>query len=85
VKDVPFEFDAKCLEAFETLKEKLVSAPIIVAPDGSLEFELMCDVGDYSLGAMLGQIRSKFLHAINYDSKVLNDAQINYATAEKSC
>ena len=83
VKDNPFEFDAKCLEAFETLKRKLVSAPIIVAPDWSLEFELMCDASDYALGAVLGQRRSKIFHAIHYASKVLNDAQINYATTEK--
>ena len=32
-KDVVFKFDGECLEAFQTLKEKLVSAPIMVAPD----------------------------------------------------
>jgi hypothetical protein len=71
------------LEAFETLKQKLVSAPIIVAPDWFLEFELMCDASDYALGAVLGQRRSKVFHAIHYASKVLNDAQINYATTKK--
>ena len=32
-KDVVFKFDEECREAFQTLKEKLVSAPIMVAPD----------------------------------------------------
>jgi len=33
MKDVPFEFDEECLHAFETLKERLVTAPIMVVPD----------------------------------------------------
>ena len=33
VQETPFEFDAQCKRAFSVLKDKLVSAPIIVAPD----------------------------------------------------
>ena len=32
-KDVMFMFNEECLEAFNTLKAKLVSAPVITAPD----------------------------------------------------
>nr|KYP33329.1 Retrovirus-related Pol polyprotein from transposon 17.6 [Cajanus cajan] len=32
-KDTPFKFDANCLSAFETLKEKLISAPVITTPN----------------------------------------------------
>ncbi|XP_075098869.1 uncharacterized protein LOC107798884 [Nicotiana tabacum] len=42
-KDVSFKFDDACLKAFEELKKKLVSAPIIVTPDRKEPFELMCD------------------------------------------
>ena len=83
VKDVDFNFDAKCLEAFERLKEKLIMTPIIVAPNWSLDFELNCDVSDYAVGAVLGQRKDKIFHPIHYASKVLNDAQVNYATTEK--
>ena len=82
-KDVVFKFDEECLEVFQTLKEKLVSAPIMVAPDWSKEFELMCDASDYAIGAVLGQQRDKIFHAIYYASKVLNDEQLNYVTTEK--
>ena len=44
---------------------------------------MMCDASDYAIGAVLGQRRSKIFHPIHYASKVLNDAQINYATTEK--
>ena len=33
VQGAPFEFDDQCMQAFLFLKEKLVSAPIVVAPD----------------------------------------------------
>ncbi|CAL2240362.1 unnamed protein product [Prunus armeniaca] len=32
LKDVTFNFDNQCLEAFKILKEKLTSAPVIIAP-----------------------------------------------------
>ena len=43
----------------------------------------MCDASDYVVGAVLGQRKRNFFHAIYYTSKVLNDAQVNYATTEK--
>ncbi|KAL5558871.1 hypothetical protein UlMin_035082 [Ulmus minor] len=83
VKDAVFDFSKECLHAFETLKEKLISSPIIVAPDWELPFTLMCDASDYAIGAVLGQRKGKIFHVIYYASKVLNDAQLNYATTEK--
>jgi hypothetical protein len=63
--------------------EKLVTAPVIVAPDWNLHFELMCDASDYAVGAVLGQRNDKFFHAIYYASKVMTEHQVNYATTEK--
>ncbi|CAL9005218.1 unnamed protein product [Prunus brigantina] len=82
-KDVPFVFDDECEKAFDHLKELLTSAPIIVPPDWSLPFELMCDASDYALGAVLGQRKDKKPHVIYYASRTLNDAQLNYSTTEK--
>ena len=65
------------------LKDKLVSAPIVVAPDWSFPFELMCDASDFAIGAVLGQKREKIFQVIYYASRTLNDAQLNYATTEK--
>jgi hypothetical protein len=47
-KDVAFDFNEKCLAAFQTLKSVLASAPIIQPPDWSQPFEIMCDASDYS-------------------------------------
>ncbi|GKE18411.1 DNA-directed DNA polymerase [Tanacetum coccineum] len=47
-KDSVFNFDEECNKAFETLKEKLTNAPIMVSPNWLLPFELMCDASDFS-------------------------------------
>ena len=82
-KDVVFLFDEECLKTFNILKTSLVSAPVITTSDWSQEFELMCDASDYVVGVVLGQRKDMVFHAIYYVSKVLNDAQLNYATTEK--
>ncbi|KAM1376181.1 hypothetical protein ACFX2F_037949 [Malus domestica] len=82
-KDVAFDFNKECEKAFNHLKDMLTSAPIIVPPDWSLPFELMCDASNYALGAVLGQRKDKRPHVIYYASRNLNDAQLNYSTTEK--
>ncbi|GJV33080.1 reverse transcriptase domain-containing protein, partial [Tanacetum coccineum] len=42
-KETPFFFSKECIESFNTLKRKLTEAPILIAPDWDLPFELMCD------------------------------------------
>nr|GEU98254.1 reverse transcriptase domain-containing protein [Tanacetum cinerariifolium] len=48
-KDTMFIFSKECIEAFQTLKKKLTEAPILVAPDWDLPFELMCDASDFAI------------------------------------
>nr|GFA24402.1 reverse transcriptase domain-containing protein [Tanacetum cinerariifolium] len=54
-KDTLFFFSKECVEAFQTLKRKVTEAPILIAPDWDLPFELMCDASDFAIGAILGQ------------------------------
>ncbi|GJW67298.1 putative nucleotidyltransferase, ribonuclease H [Tanacetum coccineum] len=54
VKDAPFNFFEECIQAFDTLKRELTQAPIMIKPDWSLPFEIMCDASDYAVGAVLG-------------------------------
>lgn len=84
-KEISFNFDKYFLIVFESLKEKLITTPVITAPDWKINFELMCDASDYAVGAILGQRKTKIFHDIHFAIKVLNDAQINYATTKKSC
>ncbi|GKD35534.1 reverse transcriptase domain-containing protein [Tanacetum coccineum] len=50
-KETPFVFSKECIEAFNVLKKMLTEAPILVAPDCNLPFEIMCDASDYAVGA----------------------------------
>ena len=43
----------------------------------------MCDASDYAIGVALGQWKNKVFHAIYYNSKTLNEAQLNYAAIKK--
>ena len=82
-KDCKFCFDESCLKAFSELKEKLVSAPIIISPDWNSPFEVMCDASKVALCVVLGQRKNKILHPIYYASKALNEAQKNYIVTEQ--
>ena len=59
VKDVQFDFSNKCMQASEILKKELIKAPIMVAPDWNLSFELMCDASNMAIGVVLGQRKDK--------------------------
>nr|GEV47607.1 reverse transcriptase domain-containing protein [Tanacetum cinerariifolium] len=88
-KDTPFFFSKECVKAFQTLKKKLTEAPILIAPDWDLPFELMCDASDFAIGIdFMGPFPSLqgnkyILVAVDYlskwvEAKVLptNDAQV---------
>ncbi|GJT87757.1 putative nucleotidyltransferase, ribonuclease H [Tanacetum coccineum] len=83
MKDAKFDFSDDCKKAFNILKEKPTTTPIIISPDWNVPFELMCDASDFAVGAVLGQrIDGKF-KPIYYASKTLNNAQEHYTTTEK--
>ncbi|GJV63749.1 reverse transcriptase domain-containing protein [Tanacetum coccineum] len=82
-KETPFVFSKECVEAFNALKKKLTEAPILVAPDWDLPFEIMCDASDFAVGAVLGQRKTKHFQPIHYASKTMTDAQAHYTTMEK--
>nr|GEY69840.1 reverse transcriptase domain-containing protein [Tanacetum cinerariifolium] len=82
-KNTPFIFSEDCIKAFQTLKKKLTEAPILIAPNWDLPFELMCDASDFAICAVLGQRHEKHFKSIHYASKTMNDAESNYTTTEK--
>ncbi|GKA29792.1 reverse transcriptase domain-containing protein [Tanacetum coccineum] len=82
-KETPFIFSKECIEAFNTLKKKLTEAPILVAPDWDIPFEIICDASGFVVGAVLGQRKTKHFQPIHYASKTMTDAQAHYTTTEK--
>ncbi|GKD90916.1 reverse transcriptase domain-containing protein [Tanacetum coccineum] len=51
MKDTKFDFSDDCKKAFNILKEKLTTTPIIISLDWNEPFELMCDASDFAVGA----------------------------------
>ena len=80
---MPFDFNNECFKSWGKLKQELISAPIISASNWTQPFEIMCDVSDFAIGAVLGQCVDNRQHVIYYSSRTLNDAQQNYTTTEK--
>nr|GEU92516.1 reverse transcriptase domain-containing protein [Tanacetum cinerariifolium] len=84
VEEIPHSFLSKeCVESFQTLKRKLTEAPILIAPDWDMPFELMYDASDFSIGAFLGQCQEKHFRPIHYASKTMTEAESNYTTTKK--
>nr|GEU37109.1 DNA-directed DNA polymerase [Tanacetum cinerariifolium] len=82
-KNTPFIFSEDFIKAFQTLKKRLTKAPILIAPNWDLPFELMCDASNFAIGAILGQRHERHFKPIHYASKTMNDAESNYTTTEK--
>ncbi|KAL4367617.1 hypothetical protein GQ457_05G020020 [Hibiscus cannabinus] len=57
----PFVFNEDFQSAFKELKKRLISSPIVVPPDWTSPFELMCDASVYAVGASLGQRRVDYV------------------------
>lgn len=74
----------ECIVAFETLKQKLVSAPILVAPCWTKSFEVYVDASNVAIGSVLSQKDDKgHDHPIYYASRQLVAAKRNYTTTER--
>lgn len=82
-KDAEFRWTDQEQEAFQILKEKLTSAPLLQYPDFSKPFTLTTDASGKAIGAILSQQQQAKDLPIAYASRVLNKAEINYSTTEK--
>nr|GFC12399.1 putative reverse transcriptase domain-containing protein [Tanacetum cinerariifolium] len=75
-KKVKFEWGDKQEAAFQLLRQKLCSAPILALPEGSEDFIVYCDTSNKGLGVVLMQ-REK---VISYTSCQLKIHEKNYTT-----
>ena len=74
------------LQAFETLKRKLVTPPILRLPKTNKPYMIDTDASAYQLGATLLQKQNKTKNEwkrIGYCSKTLMDTERNYSTTER--
>ncbi|GBM37612.1 Retrovirus-related Pol polyprotein from transposon 17.6 [Araneus ventricosus] len=69
--------------AFERLKEKLVSPPVLKQVDETKPFALRTDASNYALGAVLIQGKGEEEHPIEYASRLLTSSERNYSTTKR--
>ena len=81
---VSFKWSPQCQVAFETLKRRLVSAPVLGYPreDGG-QYYLDADACEYGVGAALSQEQGGEEVVIAYTSKTLSGAEVNYCVTRK--
>ena len=77
-KQSPWIWGPSQVEAFNTLKEKLTTAPILAYADYNKGFELHIDASCSGLGAVLYQEQDKLLRVIAYASRGLRSAERRY-------
>nr|GEY79716.1 reverse transcriptase domain-containing protein [Tanacetum cinerariifolium] len=75
-KSIKFDWGEKEENAFQLIKQKLCSAPILALPEGSEDFVVYCDASHKGLGAVLMQ-REK---VIAYASRQLKVHERKYTT-----
>ena len=75
-KEVRFEWDAECEPAFQELKVRLTSAPILTIPNTEEPYEVYSDASGVGLGCVLMQGG----HVVAYASRQLRPHERNYPT-----
>ena len=82
-KNVMFEWSQECQTAFEELKRRLVTPPVLAYPNFDLDFALETDASHQGLGAVLSQKQENGrLHPIAYASRALSGAEKNYGITD---
>ena len=84
-KSEPVVLTTEALEAFKTLKQKCVQAPILSFPDFKKPFLLETDASGKGLGTVLSQKQGDGrYHPIAFTSRVLTETEQRYHSNKKS-
>ena len=75
-KEVKFDWDDRCKEAFQELKRKLTTAPILIVPDRGQGYAVYCDASRAGMRCVLMQ----FGRVVAYGSLQLKNHEQNYPT-----
>ena len=83
-KNVTFKWTPECQQAFDALKVKLASAPVLVPPNWDVPFHVYCDASAVAVGSALCQpFEGGRDRPIAFASRQLTAAERNYTTTER--
>jgi len=82
-KDVPFIMGDKERAAFEELKKRMTTAPVLRLPDPTRPFIVTTDASDKGIGAVLEQEEDGVKRVVAYMSKKLSPAEQKWSTYAK--
>lgn len=82
-KCVDFEWTETCENAFQFLKQKLLTTPILKYPDFSRQFKIIVDTSDFACGGILTQNYDGMDMPITYISRSFNKGEKNKPPIEK--
>ena len=78
-----FKWTQECQKSMDTLKQCLISAPILGYPDTNETFILDTDASGFGVGSVLSQIQNDKEVVIAYFSKSLNKPERNYCVTRR--
>ena len=78
-----FEWNDECQYAFDTLKQRLTSPPLLAYPRPTEDYILDTDASNDGIGAVLSQIQDGQERVVAYASKVLSKAERNYCVTRR--
>ena len=78
-----FKWTKQEQEAFDTIKQRICTAPVLALPDPNLPYVLTTDASGYAIGATLSQDHGNGLQPIAFMSKKMIDAETRYPTHEQ--
>ena len=78
-----FTWTSQAQHAFETLKQKMVTGPVLQMPDLAKPFRVFTDACLFAAGGTLEQKHGKHWKPVAYFSKKFNQAQRNYDTRDR--
>ncbi|GBG85807.1 hypothetical protein CBR_g40617 [Chara braunii] len=79
-KNVPYSWDTTCKDAFQALKEALVSYPVLCIADPRLTFVVTTDASQYGIGAVLQQDDGDGLRPLEFYSKCIHNIKVATST-----
>ena len=82
-QNVPFHWSEEAGRAFELLRERLITAPVLAFPRVNLPYILDTDASDDAIGAVLSQLQDGQEVVIAYYSKKFDKTERNYCTTKR--